>query len=358
MNPLMALLQSATINGVGVNPYTPAPALEGAPMLPQEVEPIEVTAPRQPGLSLPQLMNTKALGNAQKAAEIAPERKGMFGVKGTLRDVLGILGDALLVGSGNKPVYFPGRQQEKIADAYAGFTGAGGKTPEEIATNQQAALERLAATPGGAELAQKAWNDMQANQVRQAQAESLGSYRTDQLQSRNIEKFSKIASNMYSGAKTPEQTLAVDNQLMRLAQVMGIDPALLGVTPDMTAEDRRALALGNYTPYQQVQAELGQQNADSRAASVGIAARNADTSAGRAAEQARANRAREDIQRNRPTDSSTRYVRDATGKVIGSDTTRTPRGGQGSAPKGPPGADFTKYEYRQTPDGKWQRRPK
>src|SRR3546814_5982625 len=45
----------------------------------------------------------------------------MFGLKGTLRDVVGMLGDAFLVQSGNKAVYAPQRQQEKAGDALLGM---------------------------------------------------------------------------------------------------------------------------------------------------------------------------------------------------------------------------------------------
>lgn len=50
------------------------------------------------------------------------ERKGLFGMKGTLRDVLGTIGDAFLIQSGNKAIYSPIRQREHVADAMRGFT--------------------------------------------------------------------------------------------------------------------------------------------------------------------------------------------------------------------------------------------
>ena len=48
--------------------------------------------------------------------------KGMFGIKGTARDILGVLGDAFLTQSGNKQIYRPQREQERQADALASFT--------------------------------------------------------------------------------------------------------------------------------------------------------------------------------------------------------------------------------------------
>ena len=57
-----------------------------------------------------------------KQTEEASDRRGMFGMRGTLRDVLGVLGDAFLVQSGNNPMYAPTRQRERVSDAMAGST--------------------------------------------------------------------------------------------------------------------------------------------------------------------------------------------------------------------------------------------
>jgi hypothetical protein len=71
------------------------------------------------------------------------ERKGMFGVKGTLRDVLGTLGDAFLIQSGNSPMYAPRRREERIADAMFGYT--------DSFEAGMGAVERLAQEGFGAE---------------------------------------------------------------------------------------------------------------------------------------------------------------------------------------------------------------
>ena len=60
-----------------------------------------------------------------KETEEASQRRGMFGMKGTLRDVIGVLGDAFLIQSGNAPIYAPTRRRERISDAMAGFTQGG-----------------------------------------------------------------------------------------------------------------------------------------------------------------------------------------------------------------------------------------
>lgn len=86
-------------------PETPlnveAPAVDLASLLPKNA-------------SAEDLQRAMALGNA-------PERKGMFGIKGTLRDVLGLVGDAFLVQSGNNPIYRTTREKERVSDALIGM---------------------------------------------------------------------------------------------------------------------------------------------------------------------------------------------------------------------------------------------
>ena len=47
--------------------------------------------------------------------------KGMFGLKGTVRDVIGTLGDAFLVYGGRDRIYGPQRNQERMGEATHGF---------------------------------------------------------------------------------------------------------------------------------------------------------------------------------------------------------------------------------------------
>lgn len=70
----------------------------------------------------PPMGNREFLEEAMQANQNAPQRQGMFGTKGTLRDILGIVGDAFLMQSGNKAIYNPVRQQEKMGDAMTGYT--------------------------------------------------------------------------------------------------------------------------------------------------------------------------------------------------------------------------------------------
>lgn len=103
----------------------------------------------------PAMGNVASLLEAQAAMENAPQRKGMFGMKGTLRDVVGLLGDAFLVQGGGKAMYGPQRERERLADAMTGFT-----------QQPQAASERVAYN-GFADEASKLWNDTQTQQINQ-----------------------------------------------------------------------------------------------------------------------------------------------------------------------------------------------
>lgn len=87
----------------------------------------QVLAPRQG--EVPSAVATLLQQPSTTPAPAKPEYKGptgAFGLKGTLRDVIGTIGDALLVGSGRKAMYAPQRakekQQEQLAQAGANFS--------------------------------------------------------------------------------------------------------------------------------------------------------------------------------------------------------------------------------------------
>jgi len=209
--------------------------------------------PAPPGMS-----NRSYLEEAQQAAQQAPARKGMFGTRGTLRDILGTIGDAFLVQSGHKAVYQPRRDLERQADAMVGFTNPGG---------QLAALERLANTPGGAELAQQLYNDIQTNDLKRAQVQSLTDTRNSQQADRDF-KQRETGINRLSRWVRGNLPYA---QIVAGAKMYGInedDLASLGVSPDMTPEQRAQFASGDITvnqqeqlPYKERAAKTAEQNA-------------------------------------------------------------------------------------------------
>ena len=198
-------------------------------------------------------------------AENYPERKGkLFGTKGTLRDVLGTLGDAFLVQSGNKAVYGPRRDQERLSDALAGlYTG---NESEQLAALEQASYENP-------EMAQQIYSDYMQNKARQAQVQSLSDGRESVIADRKykqLQDFGNYAARLLAKADTPERRTAAMNVIKTRAAKLEIDPTELGINDDMTDDERAVLGAGDMTVNQQQQLPLAQQR-------VGIAQQNADS---------------------------------------------------------------------------------
>ncbi len=135
MNPFLASLlgqQSAAPMAGGVfnseDPNENEILLQGAPPPRLPPQPEQVTLQQQDGPDNFIMGNARPVAmarEAEKDSRLNSERKGMFGVGGTLRDVLGFLGDSYLVSQGKGPAYQARRQQEKWADALQGFSQGG-----------------------------------------------------------------------------------------------------------------------------------------------------------------------------------------------------------------------------------------
>ena len=216
------------------------------------------------------------------------KRSGLFGVKGTLRDVLGTLGDAFLVGSGNKQIYGPQREKEKLQSAMYGFTN-----------DPQAAAERVALVDPalGRELNQ----DYQTQQ-RYAQQSAL---QQQQLLAQKAAVAAKGATLVGSYARTlnsPEKYKLGRAGLQKVIDQYGLDVTLPEEYDENSLSD---LFTRGQTPDQLVdndRADRGLESQNSaRAASTSVARQ-------RAAEQARHNRAME----ARPTSSSQPRPKSAT----------------------------------------------
>lgn len=123
------LIRSVDPNVPGIDQAPPPPA-----QLPPEVEAFLQTRGQVPVSPVPAQTPVQTVTDGmapqitpEQAEEIAVngvgpyERKGLFGIKGTARDILGLLGDAFLVQSGNKPMYAPRREEERKADALRSF---------------------------------------------------------------------------------------------------------------------------------------------------------------------------------------------------------------------------------------------
>lgn len=230
-------------------------------------EDIVANGQRQTGPVAPQDLVPRSLGNrdfieerqqaAQNGAEAA-QNKGMFGTKGVLRDVLGILGDSFLVQSGNKAIYRPQRDKEDAADAMAGFT-----------QDPLAAAERMTGVDPAA--ARSMFKDQQEADYKAGALKSQEAYRGNVMQQNGIENIVKLRNyaarllDSPGGRKNPELAM---QQIASVAQSTGIPLGQLGINPDMTAEERDIYAAGDMTvqqqrnlPMRERQLDIAQQNA-------------------------------------------------------------------------------------------------
>ena len=251
INPLLGLLQAVTgiplAGGAPANPAADPSANDEILVTAQKRQPPPENDPAPPGL-----VNRSYLEEAQDAAAKAPQRQGMFHTKGTLRDILGTLGDAFLVQSGNKQIYRPQREKEKLADAMVGITD-----------NPMAAIERVSNVD--AEAGAKLFDNWQQNQIRQQQQQSLEASRRSNVEvdkQKRTQDFGNYAARVLSGAKSPAAQEAAMRLLTKRSAALGIDLSDIGIEPDMSPEEIAALASGDMTVQQQQQLPIAQQNAD------------------------------------------------------------------------------------------------
>jgi len=180
--------------------------------------------------------NMRALKGVQEAlsAEPKPEggsvNPGIYGLlpenvqHGTLRNVLGALGDAFLVGSGRDAVYRPRMERQQIANAMAGFE-----------TNPAMAASRIAGTaaPGASDIAQKMFDQANNVELRKTQQESNNLYRqsmNEDRQARSDDRRRGIIGGLLQAAAAtgdPKKYEAARTRALQMADGTGIDPAEL-----------------------------------------------------------------------------------------------------------------------------------
>lgn len=259
--------------GDGVIQRNTLPPVEGeeitvngsAPRAPVVAEP-SLNIPLEPLQAKPEQIQ------AMQPLEGLPKHKGLFGMKGTLRDVIGIIGDSLLVGSGGKAIYAPHKQQERIGDAMVGFAGS----PKD----QLAAIQRVAVHDQ--ELAQRMLEKYNANQIAQDELEVRRT--TSEANAGDKEAKRKKDARTYAAAvmNRVQNNPALLPQALEIIKVnTGYDPEDLGITPNMSPEalglyaaggmnvaqqelaDYRGKALDQRSEYQDGMLSVAQQNAQS-----------------------------------------------------------------------------------------------
>ena len=215
-----------------------------APASPVPTDEVQVTA-RKPNPPPIQYNNSSDVRALQTAEDRAPpvqgggDNPGLWGLlpqnvqHGTLRNVLGALGDAFLIHAGHAPMYEQRMQNKEIGQAMAGY-----------ANNPQAAIERVAGTgaPGSIEMADKMEQNLQSLQIRKEIAEQNNQYRQSMIDSRNqaiIERMAPYVAGWGQSARTPQDYAAAYARA---------DAAAKRVGPDFSAQDFGYIDPSQWTP--------------------------------------------------------------------------------------------------------------
>lgn len=202
---LLGLQQSAASS---VMPQEPSP-MDEAPVgqidvvggdyeRPYAERPNYAEQPPRPAIVPKYILNDDRIPPHRSETEEIIPREGMFGIRGTLRDVLGTLGDAFLVQSGNAPAYRQQRQREEVGDAMYGFS-----------QNPLQAIERLTAM-GYPEQAAALQQQVQAQAIaeqrairEQASAEGLLNQRRQKLIESTSDHLRNILYRMDPDQRVP-----------------------------------------------------------------------------------------------------------------------------------------------------------
>ena len=235
--------QEVDANGIPITRGNDITVMGGMPQSSPSPEPDFDEMPR----SLRNVEEVMEMREQLKQGEDAAQFKGMFGTKGTLRDILGVLGDAFLMQGGANPMYAPQRQRERAAAAMAGYAddprGAAGRMvgvdPDlAMKIGQQADLADYRKQQEG-RLIQQAQNT-RANQ-RATQARFV------RQQIANLFKSPAAQAN-------PQEAL---RYAMSAAANAGFSLEELGISSDMTADQMGMYSSFNFPVGQQVRAEQG-----------------------------------------------------------------------------------------------------
>lgn len=158
------------------------------------------------------------------------DRRGMFGVKGDFRDVLGVLGDALLMGFGKQdPIYAPRRNEERLADTLALEKGEVGRLARE----------------GYGSLAMKQRQQGIENALAAAKAKSEASARAAAAEADRQKVFMGhmgTVAGILRGGKTPETKARVAQMARDLLKEKGVTlPESFAIKDDFSDEYLSAL---------------------------------------------------------------------------------------------------------------------
>lgn len=232
----------------------------------------------------PQAVTQRDLGLS--ANEEASDHKGMFGVKGTLRDVLGLVGDAFLIQGGRSPIYAPKRRQERISDALAGFTNGG--------EDALSAIERVTAL--SPELGQKMHNEYLANQDRMQDNQRMSGtldLNRDKFEADSLDTVIQLAQRQLGAALQTGDERVVQDAMLQIAQIAksyNVPMEQIGLSVGLPTASLQAFADGGMNPYQQQRLPQMERSLDLR--------EDAERGRNRRADQSEAGRNRRNSENN------------------------------------------------------------
>jgi hypothetical protein len=151
---------------------------------------------------------------------LRPKRRGPFGTSEGIRDILGVIGDGLLIGNGADPLYAPKRKLEAIQDAMSQSGGDIGKALPSIYGIDPKTADQIQARQTDV---YKAETDRQ----KEASAQAFKSFETGR-------KFLDLAGSMAGGAN-PRTWPALREQLTKIASTTPGMEVFLGNLPGDTA---------------------------------------------------------------------------------------------------------------------------
>lgn len=354
---LATLLQS--VPGIAEAPTPPAnwqemvdPRVYAQPMVGPELTP----EPVAPSSVSQDIQGTEELGS--KGLEKI-QHKGIFGVKGTLRDILGILGDGLT----GRMTYSTARRGERYGDILAGKYVDNAE--ENFINNPLLAIQRLGEEGFGQEAAalyqdyvknEQAKQAAALNEARLARQENRDDVMAAEGEVRRQKGIQDIAARTYGGIQD-EETLAQFNERFRPI----LEKNGLGHIPlPRNLKEAKVWGIDTYRT----------NTLEDRDRSLGIQQQNADTAASRPVPRPRADSRAEVIERigNKPPEKRTPGEQAAYENAIatGRGNTRGRRTGgggatsSGGAPSAPPRKKGDAYRTGdgriwRSPDGKsWQ----
>lgn len=263
---LLSLLQqiSGELPPVGGAPSGSGPdiTVEGNTQPPRA---IDTQGPASPFMGNRDYLNEAAMANNSPLPdEVQRQRRGLFGTRGTLRNVLGTLGDALLTANGGQATYAPQRRQERLADAMVGYTNS----PEAA----MAAVERVTQIDpeAGRVLYEQIQNDALRNAQIEASRASSQSTENNRLATRSDNAFQNIA-RMFQSPNAQENGVISPRayaMAQRIANGAGISLERLGITPDMSAEDMALLSQTDLSVFQAINQPLNERRVAATEANV------------------------------------------------------------------------------------------